>query len=75
MLETTTLARIIDIQGMAAAEPHIARLVIAARRHGINPVAVDVLADTTQPEIARLRALARVQRDLTPPLTPTHAAA
>ena len=67
MIDPSTLSRIIDVQGLAAVEPHVSRIVAIARRHGINPVATDVLGDTTQPEVARLRALARVQRDLAQP--------
>jgi len=64
MIDTSTLARIIDIHGLGEAEHHVARIVAVARRCGINTASVDVLADLDQPEVPRLRALARVQRDL-----------
>lgn len=75
MIDTSTLLRIIDIQGLEAAEPQVARMVSTARRRGINTAAVDVLADRGQPEVARLRALARVQRDLSEALVHRTAAA
>lgn len=75
MLDTATLAQIIDVQGIEAAEPHISHIVTKARGRNVNPVVVDVLADTSAPEVARLRALARVQRYLSEPAAVRRAAA
>lgn len=64
MIDATTLAHLIDTRGLTAVEPHVTSVVSIARRRGLVTASVDVLADRSQPEIARLRALARVQRDL-----------
>lgn len=47
--------------GLPGAELAVARAVADLRRRGISPVAVDVLADPGQPEVARQRALGIIQ--------------
>ncbi len=63
------LGELVDAEGIAAAAGDIDKLVTVARRFGVVPVAVDVLADPTAPEPARDRAFARVVAALvtTPP--------
>lgn len=60
MFDTQNLAGIIDTYGIAAVEPEISQLVTEAHDRGVGGVAVDVLADRAQPEVARLRAFSRV---------------
>ena len=50
----------IAFDGIAAHEPAVARLVLVARRRQINYTLVGILADPTEPEMARLRAFAKV---------------
>ncbi len=50
----------IDAQGLSATTREVQALVTLARELGVTPVAVDVLADASQPEPARLRAFAHV---------------
>lgn len=50
----------IDEHGLAAVTRELDHVVAVARRHGVAPVAADVLADSTQPEPARQRAFAHV---------------
>lgn len=45
-----------DSYGIAAVEAALAAVVDRARRAGISPVLLSVLADPTEPEIARARA-------------------
>ncbi len=54
------MARTIDTAGLEASEGMITNLVIQARQQGAPAQIVDVLADTAQPEVARLRAFARL---------------
>jgi len=50
----------IDAHGLSAATHEVQALVTLARSLGAAPVAVEVLADASQPEPARLRAFAHV---------------
>lgn len=50
--------------GLAAVEERLAAVVAAARRHGLGGVVLDVLADTTAPEVVRWRALAHLTPSL-----------
>ena len=66
------LAADIDGCGIAEMESAVAAVVLGARRVGVCPIAVDVLADPTEPEVVRERAfgivathLARVDRQRT----------
>src|SRR5690606_8408078 len=52
-------------EGIAAHEPSLAALVAAARTAGIAHTALDVLADTGAPEVARQRAFGLVASALT----------
>ena len=56
----TYLGHEIDEHGLVAVTPAIESLVQLATELGVTPVAVSVLADTSAPEPARLRAFARV---------------
>ncbi len=50
----------IDAGGVTGVEDDIVVVVAAACRHGLHGVALDVLADTGAPQVARWRALARL---------------
>lgn len=50
------LATQIDCYGLRSLESEIAAVADDARRAGISPVALSVLADPAEPEIARARA-------------------
>jgi hypothetical protein len=50
----------IDENGLDDATRDLSNLVGVARRLGVAPVAVEVLADSTEPDPARLRAFATV---------------
>lgn len=54
------LAEAIVTQGFDAHRTALAELVEAARRRGVRPVLVDIVADEASPTVARLRALGRV---------------
>lgn len=60
MFDMQNLAGIIDTYGIAAVEPEISQVVSEAHGRGVGGVAVDVLGDRGQPEVARLRAFSRV---------------
>jgi hypothetical protein len=46
--------------GMSAVEPHLGELARAGQSLGVMPACCDVLADASQPEVARARAFAKV---------------
>ena len=48
--------------GLAGCDLAVGAVVRAARIAGLSPVLVDVLGDTAEPEIARLRAFGRLAR-------------
>jgi hypothetical protein len=52
-------ARLAD-EGFDLLADEIALVVASARRLGVAPVATEVLADPTEPDVARYRAFARV---------------
>ena len=54
------LARELAAHGLAGRDLAVGAVVRAARTLGLNPVLVDVLGDTAEPEIARLRAFGRL---------------
>jgi hypothetical protein len=54
----------IDADGFAPHELAVRRLVRAAWARGVSRTAADVLADTTAPDVARLRAFAVVSAAL-----------
>jgi hypothetical protein len=57
---TATVGQRLDELGLDAASHDIENLVAVARRYGVAPVAADVLADPSQPDVARLRAFSHV---------------
>ncbi len=58
--ELFALAWELDARGFAGQEAAVRRVVRAARARGLSGVAVDVLADATEPTVARLRAFGNV---------------
>jgi hypothetical protein len=46
--------------GISRFEPEVSRLIRLSGRHGLASVSVDVLADRSEPSVARERALGRV---------------
>jgi len=62
---TAFVGQRINDHGLLAATREVDNLVDVARQSGISPVAVDVLADPTQPEPARCRAFRLVVTALT----------
>ena len=56
------LAWAIDVDGIASHEAALARVVTWARTMGFDPVLLDVLADPTEPPIARERAFGALTR-------------
>ena len=57
---TAAVGRRIDENGLGATSDAVNNLIGVARRMGVAPVAVDVLADSTEPDPARRRAFAAV---------------
>jgi hypothetical protein len=58
--ELFALAWELDARGFAGQEAAVRRVVRAARAHGVSRVAAEVLADPTEPAVARLRAFGSV---------------
>jgi hypothetical protein len=58
--ELFALAWDLDARGFAGQEAAVRRVVRAARARGLSSVALDVLADPTEPAVARLRAFGNV---------------
>lgn len=58
------LAYVLDMHGVVGSEAAVRHVVRAARAAGIDTPAIGVLADTTAPEVARLRAFALVSAAL-----------
>jgi hypothetical protein len=56
----TELGHAVAVEGLAAHEHRIRTLLAVAADHGVSPALLSVLADRTQPDVARERALARV---------------
>lgn len=54
------LGAAIVVGGLAGVQDDVAAVVAAARRHGLHGVALEVLADTDAPQVARCRALGRL---------------
>jgi len=74
MIDFHQLAFEVDVLGLDRCKNQVMDLAAAARTAGVSPVLVDVLVDGGQPEVARLRALARVQSSLSR-CTPSYLAA
>lgn len=54
------LGAAVEAGGLTAVEDDVAVVVAAARAHQLHGVALDVLTDRGEPEVARCRALARL---------------
>ena len=70
---TFDLAAAVSTDGIAAHSARVDHFVAGARAAGVRPALVSILADPSQPEVARMRALGRVLAELdraTP--APTH---
>jgi hypothetical protein len=50
--------------GVRAAEYELVRFAAHARRQGVDPLLVSILADPTQPDVARERAFGRIAVEL-----------
>ncbi len=64
MIDFHTLAQNVDTRGLAAVEGDVREITVAARTAGVSPVLVAVLADPREPEVARIRALAKIRMAL-----------
>jgi hypothetical protein len=58
------LASDLESFGFTGQEMALRSVVRAARAAGVTPLLVDVLADPSEPEVARLRAFGRVATEL-----------
>jgi hypothetical protein len=58
------LADRVATDGPAVFEQELRRLIRVARRHGVTPLLVTILADPSQPDIVRQRAFGRVLAEL-----------
>ena len=58
------LASDLESFGFAGQEVALRPIIRAARAAGVTPLLVDVLADPSEPEVARLRAFGRVATEL-----------
>lgn len=66
-MNTLQVERLVDnvgADGLLAHESSMAALVEYAHEMGVSPVLVNVLADHREPEVARIRALARISDEL-----------
>jgi hypothetical protein len=54
----------LDVDGFAGSELDVRRIVRDARAAGLGSAATDVLADTSAPDVARMRAYAKVSSAL-----------
>jgi hypothetical protein len=64
VIDFHTLAQNVDARGLAAAEGVVREITTTARNAGVSPVLVAVLADAREPEVARIRALAKIRMAL-----------
>ncbi len=64
MYDFHQLARDVDAFGIDRCDDAVGELAAIARSSGVSHVLIDVLTDGTQPDVARVRALARVQMSL-----------
>lgn len=69
--DIVTLGYALDTHGFVRCEADVRRIVTAARTRGIDGPAIGVLADTTAPDVARLRAFAVVSAALAHPDHPS----
>ncbi len=61
------LADRLATHGPAALQSELRRLIRDARRHGVTPLLVTILADPAQPDVARQRAFGRILAELERP--------
>ena len=61
------LADRLATHGPAALQGELRRLIRDARRHGVTPLLVTILADPAQPDVARQRAFGRIVAELERP--------
>ena len=61
MFDFHQLARDVDAFGIDACPETVSQLATLARAGGVSPVLIDVMTRSGEPEVARVRALARVQ--------------
>ena len=61
------LAERLATDGPVALHGELRRLIREARRHGVTPLLVTILADTAQPDVARQRAFGRILAELERP--------
>jgi hypothetical protein len=62
---TRWLGEEIAADRISSVEPHLCELAVAGHSLGVVPASCDVLADATQPDVARARAFARVVSAIT----------
>jgi hypothetical protein len=61
------LADRLATHGPAALQGELRRLIRDARRHGVTPLLVSILADPAEPDVARQRAFGRIVTELERP--------
>lgn len=59
-LDLSVLACDLDARGVAGCEESLQAVALRARAAAVDAVLVDVLADPTAPEVARMRAFGRI---------------
>jgi hypothetical protein len=64
MIDFHELARDVDAAGMDSRQGTLQTLGDLARRASVSSVLIQVMLDPNQPEVARVRALARVQGEM-----------
>ncbi len=63
------LAETLATDGPVALHSELRSLIREARRHGVTPLLVTILADPSQPDVARQRAFGRILAELERPLS------
>ncbi len=61
---TFDLAAAVSADGIAAHSGRVDHFVVTARAARVRPALVSILADPSQPEVARMRALGRILAEL-----------
>ena len=64
MIDFHELARDVDTFGIGTCQGDLQTLGDLAGRVGVSPVLIDVMLDIHTPDVARVRALARVQAEI-----------
>lgn len=65
MFDYHDLARRVDAFGIETYENDLLTIADRAARVGVSPTLISVMLDAEQPDVARVRALARVQAETT----------